>query len=101
MFRSPANSPADIERPVLDLSADAIRAALHAMVKGSEQQGGIERYVDAVKLKGTVYQKAFESGADQVDLESFKGLCTFMAPVRPRVEQGSRVTYSVVSSRRQ
>ena len=29
MFRSPATSPADIERPVLDLSADAIRAALH------------------------------------------------------------------------
>ena len=85
MFRSPATAPADIERPVLDLSADAIRAALHAMVKGSEQQGGIERYVDAVKLKGTVYQKAFESGADQVDLDSFKGLCTFMATVRRRV----------------
>ncbi len=63
MIFSPANAPADIERPVLDLSADAIRAALQGMVKGSEQQGGIERYVDAVKLKGTVYQKAFESGA--------------------------------------
>lgn len=85
MTRSPAFSPADVERPVLDLSADAIRAALHAMVKGSEEQGGIERYIDAVKLKGTVYQKAFESGADQVDLESFKGLCTFMATVRRRV----------------
>ncbi len=85
MFLSPANSPADIERPVLDLSADAIRASLHAMVKGSESLGGIERYIEAVKLKGRVYRKAFESGADQVDLEAFKCLCTFMATVRRRV----------------
>ncbi len=75
----------EIERPVLDLSADAIRAALKAMATGAEQQGGIERYADAVKLKSSVFEKAFEEGADRLDLESFKGLCTFMATVRRRV----------------
>lgn len=80
-----AKKTEEIERPVLDLSAESIRAALKAMVTGAEALGGIERYVEAVKLKSTVFQKAFEGGADRLDVESFKGLCTFMATVRRRV----------------
>jgi hypothetical protein len=80
-----AKKTEEIERPVLDLSAESIRAALQAMVTGAEALGGIERYVEAVKLKSTVFQKAFEGGADRLDVESFKGLCTFMATVRRRV----------------
>ena len=78
--------PQDIERPVLDLSADILRNTLAMVVSGSEEHGGVERYVDAVKLKSDMFQQALadiEKG--ELELESFKGLCTFMATVRRRV----------------
>ena len=76
----------EIERPVLDLSADALRAGLQIMIRGSEDHGGIERYIDAVKLKSAMFQQALvEKDAAELDLETFKGLCTFMATVRRRV----------------
>ncbi len=81
-----AISPQEIERPVLDLSADALRSALQVMVAGSEEHGGVERYVDAVKLKSDMFRQALdgiESG--DLELETFKGLCTFMATVRRRI----------------
>ena len=76
----------DAERPVLELSGAAIRAALQSAVSGSEEHGGIERYVDAVKLKNAMFQQALDRSAiDGLDLETFKGLCTFMATVRRRI----------------
>jgi hypothetical protein len=78
--------PTDIERPVLDLSGELLRAALAAMVTGGEEHGGIERYVDAVKLKSTMFRQAFaDNGIADLELETFMGLCTFMATVRRRV----------------
>ena len=76
----------DIDRPVLDLSADALRMALQQMISGSEAHGGVERYVDAVKLKSTMFQQAL-SGIEtgELELDTFKGLCTFMATVRRRI----------------
>jgi len=35
-----AIKPADIERPVLELSGDALRAGIQAMVRGAEEHGG-------------------------------------------------------------
>ena len=84
MTRLSALQPADDERPVLDLSGEALRAGLAAMVSGSEAHGGIERYVDAVKLKSAMFRQALADGAVD-DLETFKGLCTFMATVRRRI----------------
>ena len=76
----------DVERPVLDLSADALRSALQQMLAGSEEHGGVERYVDAVKLKRDMFQQALANiEAGDLDLETFKGLCTFMATVRRRI----------------
>ncbi|MDH3352635.1 MAG: hypothetical protein OEM51_13905, partial [Gammaproteobacteria bacterium] len=76
----------DIDRPVLELSGDAIRTALQIMITGSEDLGGIERYVDAVKLKSAMFQQALGNGAvDKLELETFMGLCTFMATVRRRI----------------
>lgn len=76
----------DIERPVLDLSADALRSALQQMIAGSEEHGGIERYIDAVKLKSNMFRQALANVEDgDVELETFKGLCTFMATVRRRI----------------
>ncbi|MDH4071961.1 MAG: hypothetical protein OEV41_02515 [Gammaproteobacteria bacterium] len=76
----------DIERPVLDLSADRLRFALGQMVAGSEEHGGVERYVDAVKLKSEMFRQALDNiEAGALDVEIFKGLCTFMATVRRRI----------------
>jgi len=56
------------------------------MITGSEDLGGIERYVDAVKLKSAMFQQALGNGAvDKLELETFMGLCTFMATVRRRI----------------
>jgi len=78
--------PHEFERPVLDLSADALRTGLQIMIRGSEDHGGIERYIDAVKLKSAMFRQALvESPVEELDLETFKGLCTFMATVRRRV----------------
>jgi len=77
-----------IERPVLDLSADMLRAALQVMITGSEDHGGIERYIDAVKLKSEMFRQALvENDVAELDLETFKGLCTFMATVRRRISE--------------
>jgi len=86
MASTTALSPHEFERPVLDLSADALRAGLNIMIRGSEDHGGIERYIDAVRLKSTMFKQALvENEISELDLETFKGLCTFMATVRRRV----------------
>ena len=86
MSQTPAIHTAEIERPVLELSGEGLRALLGTMITGSEDHGGIERYVDAVKLKSDMFQQAVGNGAAaNLELETFKGLCTFMATVRRRV----------------
>ncbi len=81
-----ALQPHEIERPVLELSGEALRGALNAMIAGSEAHGGIERYVDAVRLKSAMFRQALvDNDAAGLDLETFKGLCTFMATVRRRI----------------
>jgi len=78
--------PHEFERPVLDLSGEMLRGTLQVMVQGSEDHGGIERYIDAVKLKSAMFSQALvENPVEELDLETFKGLCTFMATVRRRV----------------
>jgi hypothetical protein len=86
MFRRSALQVVEIERPVLDLSGEGLRAILRIMIAGSEDHGGIECYVDAVKLKSTMFQQALAGDAiNDLELETFKGLCTFMATVRRRI----------------
>jgi hypothetical protein len=81
-----AIQPHEFERPVLDLSGEMLRAAMQAMVTGSEEHGGIERYIDAVKLKSQMFRQALaDNDVAELDLETFKGLCAFMATVRRRV----------------
>jgi len=88
MFSKSAIQPRELERPVLELSGDILRAALQMMVGGSEEHGGIERYVDAVKLKSAMFRQALvENDIAELDLETFKGLCTFMSTVRRRISE--------------
>ncbi len=86
MANKSALRPQEIERPELHLSGDSLRTVLQIMIKGSEDHGGIERYIDAVKLKHTMFRQALVEGdIAELDLETFKGLCTFMATVRRRI----------------
>jgi len=56
------------------------------MVAGSEEHGGVERYVDAVKLKSTLFREALvDADIATLELETFKSLCTFMSTVRRRI----------------
>ena len=78
--------PSEIERPTLELSGDAIRMSFQTMIAGAESHGGIERYSDAVKLKSTMFQEALlGNDTANLDIETFKGLCTFMSTVRRRI----------------
>jgi hypothetical protein len=72
-------------RPHLDLSGPLLTSALEALVAGTDRQGGVEQWIDALKLKSEMFQQAFEHGAGDLPLDTFKGLCAFMASVRRRV----------------
>ncbi len=88
MASTTALQPHEFERPVLDLSGELLRNALQSMVAGSEEHGGIERYIDAVKLKSRMFRQALvDNDIASLDLETFKGLCTFMATVRRRISE--------------
>jgi hypothetical protein len=76
------------QRPRLELSGARLARSLAKLAADCEAHGGIERYVDALKLKSAMFREAL--GADgaraaALDLETFKGLCAFMATVRRRV----------------
>ena len=78
--------PVSADRPVLDLSGPILTRALETLVAGTEKQGGVEYWIDALKLKSRMFQQVLGQG-DPADLalDSFKGLCAFMASVRRRV----------------
>ncbi len=72
----------------LDLSGPVLSRCLARLAAGCEPQGGIERYVEALKLKSALFQGALgesSDGARSLEPETFKGLCPFMATVRRRV----------------
>jgi hypothetical protein len=74
------------ERPVLHLSGPLLTQALETVVAGTEKQGGVEYWIDALKLKSRMFQQALGQGhPEDLALDSFKGLCAFMASVRRRV----------------
>jgi hypothetical protein len=73
-------------RPVLDLSGPRLTAAMATIVAGTEQSGGVERWVSAIHLKASLFQEIL-GGERYRALKSadFKSLCAFIAPVRRRV----------------
>ena len=74
------------ERPRLDLSGPILKRAFETMVAGADQTGGVEQWIDALKLKSQMIRQALGQGhpAD-MPLETFKSICAFMASVRRRV----------------
>ncbi len=75
----------EIARPHLDLCGDRLGEALRAMVSGAEEQGGIERYVEAAKLKSALFKEVLGGGADMLQPERFLEICAFMPTVRRRI----------------
>ena len=76
----------EIERPRLDLSGPRLKQAFETLLTGSEELGGVENYVEALKLKSRLFQDAFlNNERDDVEVESFAALCAFMASVRRRI----------------
>jgi hypothetical protein len=79
-------APVAAERPRLDLSGPILTRAFETLVAGTDKQGGIEQWIDALKLKSRMIRQALTQGhpAD-LPLDTFKSLCAFMSSVRRRV----------------
>lgn len=75
-----------LQRPRLELSGPILKQAFETLVSGAETQGGVEYWIDALKLKQQMFQQALGQGhpAD-LPLDTFKSLCAFMVSVRRRV----------------
>jgi hypothetical protein len=87
LFHKPqVPAPLEQQRPHLDLSGPILTRAFETLVQGSEQQGGVEYWIDALKLKSRMFKQALGQGhIEDMPLDTFKGLCAFMASVRRRV----------------
>jgi len=86
-----AGVPVVADRPHLDLSGPRLRHAMESLVAGADTHGGIERYMDALKLKSAVFREALGAGtggtasSGRFDIEAFRPLCAFMPTVRRRI----------------
>jgi hypothetical protein len=67
----------------LDLSGPKLKLALEALVAGAEEQGGVEAYVDALKIKSAMFRAAI----DEPSLKGFRAICAHMSTVRRRIGQ--------------
>lgn len=52
----------ELARPTLDLSGPLLAAAFQSVARGSEELGGIERYIEALKLKSALFQDTLGAG---------------------------------------
>lgn len=70
----------------LELSGPRLALAFQSLALAAEDSGGVERYVDAVKLKAEAFAEALGGGrAREVGLAEFRVLCSHMSTVRRRV----------------
>ncbi|MBI3451443.1 MAG: hypothetical protein HY057_01135 [Rhodospirillales bacterium] len=74
------------ERPALDLSGERLSAAMEAVIRGAEPQGGVERWVSAIHLKASLFDEMLgQERFRNLSETDFKALCVFIAPVRRRI----------------
>ena len=88
-FFSPAKV-VELERPQLELSGPILAGSFETLVAATDAQGGIEQWIDALKLRQQMFSQALEplvasGNPADLPLETFKSLCAFMASVRRRV----------------
>jgi hypothetical protein len=74
------------DRPRLDLSGPKLAEAFATLVAGAEDNGGVERYVDALKLKSALFVRTLADGrARDASLGDFRAVCAWMPTVRRRI----------------
>lgn len=79
----PTGAP-PLERPRLELSGPKLALALQTLVDLGEEHGGVERYIDALRLKTTVFAEAL-AAPGRIELAALKTLCALMPTVRRRI----------------
>ena len=81
-----ARNKTQLQSVQLELSGPILSQALETLIAGTESQGGVEFWIDALKLKGRMFNQALGQGhPGDLPLDTFKSLCAFMASVRRRV----------------
>jgi hypothetical protein len=77
---------AQAERPRLELSGSRLRLAIESLVARSDENGGVESYVEALKLKAAAFREILaESRASRAGLDDLRKLCACIATARRRV----------------
>ena len=73
-------------RPELHLSGAKLRQALETAITGCESLGGVERYIDALKLKSRLFVTTLiDSPIEALERDALIALCAFMPTVRRRI----------------
>jgi hypothetical protein len=65
----------------LELSGPKLKLALEALVTRADDQGGVEAYIEALRIKSALFRDAMREG---LELRNLKVLCAHMATVRRR-----------------
>ena len=78
--------PGSDPRVRLELSGPRLASAFASLVADAEDSGGVERFVDALKLKSELFARTLGEGrAREVSLADFRALCAWMSTVRRRI----------------
>lgn len=65
----------------LELSGPKLKLALEALVSSSDEQGGVEAYIEALQAKSAMFREALRD----LDLKQFRSVCAQMTTVRRRI----------------
>ena len=68
----------------LELSGPKLKLALETLVSRSDEQGGVEAYVEALKIKSAMFRDALDG---ELSLKEFREICAHMSTVRRRIGQ--------------
>ena len=69
-------------RPRLELSGPKLRLTFEGLVARAEEQGGVEAYVEALKIKSALFRDTL---AGELERSAFRTLCAHIATVRRRI----------------
>ncbi len=69
----------------LELSGPILKETLQNLISACDDDGGVERYIEALKFKTSLFQDAFKNNGEGLSAENFVKLCMFMPTVRRRI----------------
>lgn len=88
---------APVVRPRLDLSGPVLDEVLRSLIQACEPAGGMERYVEALQFKASLFQDALKGGPEGLSLSRFIKLAMFMPTVRRKAHAYfTPETYAVI-----